>query len=121
MYDRLTNSLWAQPWGIAIVGSKVNDALQKVPAVKTTLGRWKKLHPNTKVLSVNTGYQRNYFRYPYGDYYTNKMIIFPVRNLSQLQIHPKAIISYIWAADNKTPFNQFSGAAYFISHQKWRI
>jgi len=121
MYDRLTDTMWSQPWGIGVVGKKTNDILERIPASKTTLGLWKRKYPNTLVLSSKTGYSRNYQKYPYGTYYTDKTIIFPVRNQDNLKIHPKEIESYIWLPDNKTPKNKFSGESFHITHKEIEI
>ncbi|MEO0409746.1 MAG: DUF3179 domain-containing protein, partial [Cyanobacteria bacterium P01_A01_bin.135] len=112
MYDRSDDTLYAQPWALGVVGPKVNQSLSRVPAVKTTLGAWLLQHPESLVLSPETGHQRDYQGYPYGTYYTDERIIFPVRNQQQRQIHPKAIVSYIWEADGRSPHNRFSGASH---------
>jgi len=117
MYDRLTDTLWSQPWGLGVAGENTNQNLQKIPAYKTTLGAWKQKYPNTKVLSHETGFRRDYFSYPYGTYYTDSNLIFPVRNQDKLKVHPKEIESYIWIADNKTPTDKFSGESFRISQQ----
>ncbi len=116
MFDRADDTLYSQPWSMGIVGAKVNHSLKRIPAIKTTLGAWLKQYPDSKILSTDTGYSRNYQRYPYGTYYTDENIIFPVRNQSKLDLHPKAIVSYIWEADKDTPNNRFSGASYQFSH-----
>ena len=112
MYNRADDSLYAQPWGLGIVGPQMNQSLNRHPAVKTTLGAWVKEHPETKILATETGYTRDYFRYPYGTYLTDDAIIFPVRNQAVRALHPKANVTYIWEADGNTPFNQFSGESY---------
>jgi len=94
MYDRLTDSLWSQPWGLGVVGPRVNGRLKRYPAVRTTLGLWKKVHPATSVLSANTGFERDYFSYPYGSYYTSDALIFPVRNTERVSGSLKDIESY---------------------------
>jgi hypothetical protein len=38
------------------------------------------LYPESKVLSRDTGYSRPYGADPYGDYYTNSEVLFPVSN-----------------------------------------
>ena len=101
-----------------MAGEKTNKSLERISAVKTTLGEWKKLHPKTSVLSEETGYSRDYFGYPYGSYYTDETLIFDVRNQDQLEIHPKEIISYIWEADDKTPQNKFSGKIEMVAHEQ---
>ena len=118
MYDRTDNTLYSQPWAMGIVGRAVNRNLSKVPLVKTTLGNWLKQHPDSQILGINTGYNRDYQRYPYGTYYTDERIIFPVRNRQNLNTHPKAIVSYIWEANALTPQNRFSGASYQFNHQQ---
>jgi len=118
MYDRADDTLYSQPWALGVVGSQVNRNLTKVPAIKTTLGAWLAKYPDSKILSTDTGYNRDYLRYPYGDYYTNKQIIFPVSNQNQLTLHPKAIVSYIWQADNSKPHNLFSGASQQFVHEE---
>lgn len=54
----------------------------------TTWGYWKKQHPETKILSRDAGYGRDYLRSQYGDYDENGDIYFPVSFRSS-QYHPK--------------------------------
>lgn len=118
MYDRGDDTLYSQPWAMGVVGPKVNQALERLPAIKTTLGAWLAKHPQSQILSTRTGYTRNYQRYPYGSYYTDRQIIFPVRNQGDRQLHPKAIVSYVWEPDAATPANRFSGASQQFVHQE---
>jgi len=120
MYDRADDTLYAQPWTLGIVGPRVNQSLERIPAVKTTLGDWLEQHPKSKILSTDTGYNRNYQRYPYGSYYTDDRIIFSVRNQDQRDLHPKAIVSYIWESSNQTPKGQFGGSSQQFSHQEMK-
>ena len=116
MYDRADDTLYAQPWGLGIVGQQVNHSVDRIPAVKTTLGAWLSRYPNSQILSTETGHQRDYQRYPYGTYTEDKRLVFPVRNQEQLQYHPKAMISYIWEPNQQTPHNRFSGASLAFPH-----
>lgn len=109
LYDRATDTLWSQPWGIGIAGERVNDSLKRYPLVKTTLGKWIEQHPNTLVLSNETGYDRDYFRYPYGTYTENDRLIFPARNQEKIVSHPKDIETIYAEADSNIPLNEFSG------------
>lgn len=68
MYDRGDDTLYSQPWAMGVVGPKVNQALERLPAIKTSLGAWLAKHPQSQILSTRTGYTRNYQRYPYGSY-----------------------------------------------------
>jgi len=47
---------------------KLTDKLELLPVVETTWRKWKEMHPETKVISDNTRYKRDYRRYPYGSY-----------------------------------------------------
>ena len=62
----------------AIAGPMVGRKLEKIPAERTTWKRWLKNHPQTKVLSTDTGYARRYNIDPYEGYYRALGIMFPV-------------------------------------------
>jgi hypothetical protein len=91
MYDRWTESYWSQGLGVAVTGEFTGMTLTTIPFDVITWGDWKKLRPNTLVLTTDTGYLRSYATDPYGDYYTNPRIIFPVDN-DDSRMHPKEII-----------------------------
>ena len=65
MYDRQTNSLWSQLALQAVTGPMAGTSLSVLPAEHTTWGEWKRRHPETLVLSFDTGYTRDYGRDPY--------------------------------------------------------
>ncbi len=69
MYDRLTESYWSQALGMAVKGELTGYQLNLVPFDVITWGDWKKLHPDTLVLTTDTGYIRSYATDPYGNYY----------------------------------------------------
>jgi hypothetical protein len=53
---------------------------------------WKKLYPNSKILSKDTGFNRPYGADPYGDYYTGNQLYFPVSNHdNRLELKEKAV------------------------------
>lgn len=68
MYDRQTESYWYHINGEAIKGELIGQRLTILPSVLTTWKEWKKDHPNTQILSLETGYQRNYLNNPYLGY-----------------------------------------------------
>lgn len=91
MYDRNTDSMWSQALGKAVVGELTGYELKRIPFDLAKWSDWKKLHPDTQVLSTDTGFSRPYGADPYGDYYTDSRIIFPVKNADE-RMHPKEII-----------------------------
>ena len=80
MYDRASKSLWSQALGQAIVGKYAGQKLQRIPFDIAYWKDWKQLYPNSKILSKDTGFSRPYGADPYGDYYTNDQLYFPVSN-----------------------------------------
>jgi len=80
-YDRSTSSYWSQIKGVSIKGQYQGLNAETFPVVETTWESWKKMYPNSKVLSTSTGYNRDYEIYPYGNYnhIDADYLIFPVR------------------------------------------
>ena len=78
IYDHQTDSLWSQLKETAIAGPMVGRKLKKIPAARTTWKHWLKSHPQTTVLSTDTGYHRDYNTDPYEGYYRVQGIMFPV-------------------------------------------
>ena len=79
MYDKATQSLWNTMQGIPVVGPLVDKGikLEHLSVVTTTWGEWKKRHPNTKVLSLETGYQRDYSEgVAYKSYFATNRLMF---------------------------------------------
>lgn len=91
MYDRKTDTLWQQVTGKAIIGQLTGVKLKQLPLDTLNWEEWKSLHPDTKVLSQETGYNRQYGRNPYEDYETSKSLYFPVENEDK-SLHPKEVI-----------------------------
>jgi hypothetical protein len=91
MYDRETDTYWSQIDGKAIVGELTGQELQDV-SIDTVVWRdWKVEHPDSQVLSQETGFNRNYGKDPYGSYYEDSNLFFPVEN-SDDRIHSKDVI-----------------------------
>ncbi|MEW5975769.1 MAG: DUF3179 domain-containing protein [Acidobacteriota bacterium] len=78
LYDRQTQSLWSQVTQEAIAGSSTGMKLEMIPSLTTTWKHWKSLHPETLVLSSETGFRRDYNQNPYAAYQASDQIMFPV-------------------------------------------
>ncbi|MFT6705491.1 MAG: hypothetical protein ACJATF_000312 [Flavobacteriales bacterium] len=81
MYDRATQSLWSTILGQPVMGPLVdqNIELSTLPVETTNWGEWLRRHPDTQVLSLETGHDRNYGEgEAYKEYYANDLLIFPV-------------------------------------------
>jgi len=91
MYDRKTDSYWSQIDGNAIVGELTGQELKAI-SIDTVIWRdWKKVHPNSEVLSQDTGFSRDYGRDPYGSYYEDSFLFSTVENRDD-RVHPKTVI-----------------------------
>lgn len=92
MYDRKTESLWQQITGEAIMGPKKGDRLKMLPMTMTDWQTWREAHPDTKVLSTDTGFDRDYGETRrYDEYDASNRIVFPVSG-RDLSIHPKTVV-----------------------------
>lgn len=84
MYDKATQSLWSTLEGKPVIGPLVDKGieLEYRSVVTTTWGQWKKLHPDTSVLSLDTGHQRNYGEgVAYQEYFATDELMFTVPNI----------------------------------------
>ncbi|WP_366653556.1 DUF3179 domain-containing protein [Fodinicurvata sp. EGI_FJ10296] len=68
MYDRDTDTWYPQILMRGIGGPHAGASLRERALLWTTWGRWRSAHPETGVLSTDTGFARNYDRDPYGGY-----------------------------------------------------
>jgi hypothetical protein len=80
MYDRQTDTLWNQFTGRPVVGALAGSGirLRIVPVAITSWKSWRTQHPNTKVLSIDTGHARDYRPgAAYGTYFASPDLMFP--------------------------------------------
>lgn len=84
MYDAATKSLWSTMTGTPVVGPLVGKGIALPPlyVVTTTWGEWRRRHPQTRVLSLDTGYSRDYSEgAAYRDYFATQRLMFNVPKL----------------------------------------
>ena len=84
MYDQATQSLWSTMRGAPVVGPLAGKgiALARGSVVTTTWGEWRRRHPDTRVLSLETGYERNYAEgAAYREYFATDELMFQVPTL----------------------------------------
>src|SRR5580704_3415396 len=81
MYDHETNTLWNQLTGEPVIGRLADSGvrLSMLPVVLTSWAQWRSEHPDTRVLSLHTGYPRDYTPgATYGSYFASPTTMFPV-------------------------------------------
>ncbi len=82
MFDRETDSLWNQFTGQPVAGPLAGSdiALAIRPVVIVTWAKWRAAHPETRVLALDTGHQRDYGSgVVYADYFASPELMFPAR------------------------------------------
>lgn len=92
MYDRQTESLWQQITGEVIVGQLFGEELKQIPMSGMRWSQFKSEFPQGQVLSRDTGFSRDYARYPYGTYEQDQSTLFPVEGGVDQTIHPKTVV-----------------------------
>jgi hypothetical protein len=86
MFDEQTASLWSALEGKPVVGPLVGSDIELTPreVVTTTWGEWRVLHPETTVLSLETGHKRNYSEgAAYRDYFASDDLYFRVSQMDK--------------------------------------
>ncbi|QDT00747.1 DUF3179 domain-containing protein [Adhaeretor mobilis] len=97
MFDRggQPEGLWSQIMARGITGPSARVGLLPLPLELTTWKEWLSQHPNSLVLSSQTGHQRNYNRSPYGDYFSTPRLMFPVKQTDN-RLPAKARVLGVW-------------------------
>ena len=87
LYDRQTDSLWSQMFEISISGPRIRELPERMQLLEGKYGTLRNMYPDALVMTRNTGFNRNYRNYPYGDYRDNTGLLFPVTHADQ-RLHP---------------------------------
>jgi Protein of unknown function (DUF3179) len=100
MYDRETESWWQQFGGEALVGEHSGKRLDRFPARIVAWREFAAQHPNSRVLSRETGSNRPYGANPYEGYDdVESSPIFPVANPDDERLPPKERVVFIERGD----------------------
>lgn len=97
-YDRSTNSTWSQMFNKCVNGALRNSAPEFFNFVEINFGTLKDLYPEAEVMTTDTGFDRDYTRYPYGNYLTSDHTLFPVTNIDD-RLPSKEIIRVVIEED----------------------
>ena len=91
MFDRGNpgeEALWSQMRGGGVSGWASEHSLRKLPMEVTTWNAWQERHPETLVLSADTGHERRYDRSVYAHYFSRDSLMFEVSRSSD-RLPPK--------------------------------
>ena len=106
MYDQATQSLWSTMRGTPVVGPLVGKGivLDRGSVVTTTWGEWRRRHPGTKVLSLETGHTRNYDEgAAYRDYFATDELMFQIPVLDTRLKNKDEVFTVLLAAHPDRP------------------
>ncbi len=115
MFDRQTDSLWNQFTGEPVVGPLVDSGitLKIRPVVITSWAEWRAANPQTRILSVDTGFQRDYGSgVVYAAYFASPDLMFPTV-VDETKLKQKNFVFGIrnTAAAKAWPIEAFAGGA----------
>ena len=121
LYDRTTTSNWSQMLLRSVHGPLRGELVITVPIIETSWQTWKKMFPDSKVVSENTGLDRPYHIYPYGNYKTVPALLYGV-TIDDARLHRKerlhGIIADRWNFKAKTyRFSLFENEARAINDE----
>lgn len=81
MFDEETASLWSSMEGVPVVGPLAGKGIRLTPhpVVTTTWGEWRQEHPDTTVIGLDTGFERDYAEgAAYREYFATDRLMFAV-------------------------------------------
>ncbi len=113
MYDKQTNSLWQHFTGRPVVGKLTGSGIQLkvLPMATTSWKRWRETNPGTKVLSENTGFNRDYGSgKAYQDYFSSPDLMFPAPTENKAYLAKTRVFGLrMTGAEKAWPLDHFDG------------
>jgi hypothetical protein len=91
LYDRETETLWDQIEAKGIVGTLTGEQLERVPVSMSRWAKWRDRHPDTLVLSTETGFEYDYTKDRYAEYRDSTGLFMPV-SASDDRVHAKTVV-----------------------------
>jgi len=114
-YDRQTESNWSQMLNKGVHGTMIDSKARTYTLLETNWATWKKMYPDSRVLSTNTGFKRNYQHNPYGNYKEKPNLLFPVEPLDERLFSKERVLGIIRDGQAKTyRFKNFSDSTTII-------
>ena len=109
LYDRISDSNWSQLKLECVNGPLIGSTPTLINVVETNWITWKTLYPNTKVLSEDTGFSRNYSVSPYGNYAVSEGFIFKPSILNSALPNKERVFAIINGSKSKVyQFSNFN-------------
>ncbi len=114
MYDRETDSVWNQFTGEPVMGPLVDSGIRLGirPLAITSWAKWRARHPETTVVSIDTGYARDYGSgVVYRDYFASPELMFPALVQDRSRVRAKDYVFALrdFAVAKAWPLDLFEG------------
>ena len=109
LFDRISGAVYGPQLAVEGKCAKFRDGSIGLHAVQEmSWGRWKELHPDTKVVGGNTGIPRNYRSYPYGSYdrIDSNELLFPMGVDTSRPIKERVLAIRIGEGGRGYPFGE---------------
>lgn len=106
MYDAATQSLWNTLWGTPAVGPLVGKGIRlpRRTVVTTTWGEWRRRHPDTTVLSLDTGHSRDYDEgVAYQNYFATDELMFNSSEVDDTLANKAEVLGLVFVDENDRP------------------
>ena len=91
LYDRATETLWDQIEAKGVVGTMTGVELELVPVSMSRWAKWRDKHPDTLVLSADTGFGYDYTQDRFAEYRGSSRLFMPV-SASDERVHAKTVV-----------------------------
>lgn len=91
LYDRATETLWDQIEAKGVVGPMTGTELTLVPLSIARWSKWRAKHPDTLVLSSDTGFDIDYSQDRYAGYRESSRLFMPV-SATDDRVHAKTVV-----------------------------
>ena len=129
MFDHETMSLWSTIEGRPVVGPLAERydelELEAYPVVTTTWREWKALHPDTTVLSLDTGYDRDYSEgAAYRSYFRTDKLMFDVPKLDKRLKNKEEVLALRLrptGTGDESPLQALALSAKFLKKKENRV
>ena len=103
LYDRETESLWAQYEGLAVSGPLAGKKLERLEVRQELMGVWFQRHSNTTVLARPERMRIDYGYSPYKTYWVSEKVPFEVRARDD-RYHPKEVVLGVRVGDKSRAY-----------------
>ena len=91
LYDRATETLWDQIEAKGVVGTMTDVELTLVPVSMSKWAKWRDKHPDTLILSTDTGFEYDYAQDRFAEYRESTRLFMPV-SASDERVHAKTVV-----------------------------